>query len=131
MVSVVVRTTGVKWFGWVWVDAYVGRMPRRRGISGPPRSYLVSGEWPSGRVVGPAPARYAQLLSRRLAGAVGSRPLREVAADAGVHHTSLSDLLAGEVWPDLVTVSRLEVALGVLLWPGDELLERGREKGAE
>lgn len=89
----------------------------RRGIPGPPRSFLVSGVWPDGKIEGPAPAHYAATVARRLRDAVGERSLRTVAELADLDHTTLWAVLRGERWPDLVTISKLEAALDVRLWP--------------
>lgn len=96
---------------------YRGTMPRRRDVDGPPRSYIVSGSWPDGRGSDEVPVRYVQELAMNLAEAIGDRSLREVGRLAGVDHTTISAVLAGDRWPDLVTVARLEQGLGVRLWP--------------
>lgn len=96
---------------------YGAAMPKHRGLDGPPRSYLVSGQWPTGRIDEPVVARYVAAVSQSLQEAIGSRPLREVARAADLQHTTVRALLAGEVWPDLVTIAKLEQALGVRLWP--------------
>lgn len=94
-----------------------GSAMARRGITGPPNSYLVSGVWPDGEVVGPTPARYAAEVGRRLQAAVGGRPLREIAELADLDHTTLWAVLRGDRWPDLVTLAKLEEALDLRLWP--------------
>lgn len=96
-------------------------MPRRSGISGPPRSYLVSGEWPAGKVEGPAEARYAAEVARRLANAMEGQSLRATAREAGLDHTTVRALVEGVRWPDLITIARLEQALGVRLWPDKDV----------
>lgn len=96
-------------------------MPRRSGISGPPRSYVVSGGWPAGTIDGPPEAHYAVEVARRLAKAIGERSLRSVAREAGLDHTTVRALVEGERWPDLITIARLEVALDVRLWPDEKL----------
>jgi transcriptional regulator with XRE-family HTH domain len=90
----------------------------RRGISGPPASYLVAGEWPDGEVQGPQAARVAQQLAINLHAAMAGRGLREVARAAGMNHAALRAVMRGESWPDLITIARLEAALEVDLWPG-------------
>jgi len=90
---------------------------RQVGIGGPPRSYLTEGEWPDGTVDGPVEARYAQALAQRLRDAIGQRSLREVGRAARIDHTTISAILAGRRWGDLVTIARLEQALGQSLWP--------------
>ncbi|WP_158613392.1 helix-turn-helix transcriptional regulator [Frigoribacterium sp. PhB160] len=42
-----------------------------------------------------------------------------MAEAAGVTHTTLLSVLAGQVWPDLETIAKLERGLGVALWPRD------------
>ena len=96
-------------------------MPRRSGISGPPRSYLVSGAWPTGRIKGPPEARYAAEVARRLAKAMEGQSLRAVAREAGLDHTTVRALAEGERWPDLITIARLEQALGSRLWPDGDV----------
>lgn len=77
----------------------------------------MDGEWPDGSVDGPAEVRYAQQLAIRLRDAIGGRSLREIARAARVDHTTISAIMAGRRWADLVTIARLETALGVRLWP--------------
>lgn len=84
---------------------------------GPPNQFLVSGVWPDGNVDGPVEARYALELSRRLRDAVGDRSLRDVARSARLDHTTISAVIAGSRWADLVTIARLEEALDARLWP--------------
>lgn len=90
---------------------------RQVGLGGPPRSYLVEGEWPDGRVDGPVEARYAQEFAIRLRDAIGERSLREVGRAARLDHTTISAVMAGQRWADLVTMARLESALEARLWP--------------
>ena len=96
---------------------YCADVPRR-GIAAEPLAYLASGDWPDGdlRPDAPAEARLAAGVTRRLQAAVGDRSLRAVARDADISVGTLSNLLAGRTWGDLVTVARLETALGVELW---------------
>jgi hypothetical protein len=49
--------------------------------------------------------------------AIGDRSLREVARVSGVDRTTIAVVLAGEAWPDVATLARLEVALERPLWP--------------
>ncbi|WP_164743731.1 helix-turn-helix transcriptional regulator [Microbacterium oxydans] len=41
-----------------------------------------------------------------------------MARDAGLDERTIRHVMAGSVWPDLLTVSRLEHVLGVNLYPG-------------
>lgn len=96
-------------------------VPRRTGITGPPRSYLRSGSWPTGTVEDPPEAVYAAEVARRLKAAIGERSLRAVAREAGLDHTTVRAVLAGDRWPDLVTIARLETALDARLWPDGQV----------
>jgi DNA-binding phage protein len=49
--------------------------------------------------------------------AMAGRSLRAVAAEAGLGHVTLQRVLAGQAWPDLQTIARLEVGLDAALWP--------------
>ncbi|WP_208324041.1 helix-turn-helix transcriptional regulator [Diaminobutyricimonas sp. TR449] len=49
--------------------------------------------------------------------AIGDRSLREIARLSGVDRTTIAVVLAGEAWPDVATLARLEVALERPLWP--------------
>ncbi|WP_375342381.1 helix-turn-helix domain-containing protein [Curtobacterium sp. MCLR17_040] len=48
---------------------------------------------------------------------MAGRSLRAVAADAGIGHVTLQRVLAGQAWPDLQTIARLEAGLDAELWP--------------
>lgn len=89
-----------------------------RGIAAEPRAYLASGDWPDGTLTPDAPneARLVAGMARRMREAVGDRSLRSVASDAGVSVGTVSSLLAGRSWGDVVTIARLETSLNVSLW---------------
>ncbi len=42
---------------------------------------------------------------------------RSLAAEADLAHTTIYDLLAGRTYGDVITIARLEAALGLALWP--------------
>lgn len=46
------------------------------------------------------------------------RSVKGVAEKSGVAASTISDILNGNTWPLLETMARLEVGLGVRLWPG-------------
>lgn len=46
------------------------------------------------------------------------RSVKGVAEESGVAASTISDILNGNTWPSLETMARLEVGLGVRLWPG-------------
>lgn len=56
-------------------------------------------------------AEVARELVVRLRLAMGTRSVRTVAQAAGVSHVTLLRVLNGQVWPDLATITRLEIAL--------------------
>ena len=62
-------------------------------------------------------AEVARQLVLNLIAAIGARSLREVGVATGVDRTAVSELIAGRSWPDIATLARLEVGLGVALWP--------------
>jgi hypothetical protein len=101
----------------------VGDRGRRvpRGAERAPISYVESGTWPEAtlRPGAPVEAHYAQQLALRLATAMRERPMsnRALAALAGVSHPTVGFILNGEHHADVVTVARLEVALGADLYP--------------
>lgn len=89
-------------------------MPYPIGLDGPPKN-LVDGTWPNGRATG-IEASYAQAMARNLAAAIGDQSLRSVGVRCGVHHTTISAILRGDRWADLVTIARLETGLDAALW---------------
>lgn len=52
----------------------------------------------------------------RLRIAIGERSNRAIAAEAGIDHVTLANILAGRSWPDLLTLARLENGLDAELW---------------
>ena len=82
----------------------------------------TAGDWPHQAVARPsAPAgvHYALVLARILANAAERQGLshRAVSAKAGLNPTAVGRIVRGEVYPDLATLARLEVALQVDLLP--------------
>jgi transcriptional regulator with XRE-family HTH domain len=59
----------------------------------------------------------AQKLVLRLHVACEGLSLRDVERSTGIDHATVARVLAGETWPDLETIARLEHGLGVALWP--------------
>ena len=94
-------------------------MIQRRGVEGPPVSYLADGVWPDGELVADAPpaARYVAHIARQLRAALEGHTLSELSRRADVNRSTIQDLLAGRFWPDVVTLAKLEQALGATLWP--------------
>lgn len=48
------------------------------------------------------------------------RTVKAMSSRTGVPSSTISDVLGGNAWPSLETVARLEVGLGVRLWPDVE-----------
>jgi hypothetical protein len=91
-----------------------------RGLASTPREYVIQGAWPDGTLAKGAPfeARHVAEMAKRLKDAIGDRTLRSVAKESNVSIGTLSSLLGGKTWGDVVTLVRLEQALGVGLWSG-------------
>lgn len=62
-------------------------------------------------------AEVARLLCLNVRSALDGRSVREFARVTGVDRATIGTILAGEAWPDLQTIARLEIALGRPLWP--------------
>ena len=104
-------------------------VPERRG-RGLPKNWIEAGEWPRSEVWkedAPPSAKLAQGIAARLNDALkydkkydpARISARKAAEAAGLANATVTAILKGEVWPDIDTVARLEIALGVTLW-GDE-----------
>lgn len=95
-------------------------MARRRHPLRRPGDY-VDGDFLAGAVTPGAPVGVAhvQHIARELRRALDSAGVgvSEVASRAGLHRGTIHDLLAGDVYPDVLTVARLEAELGARLWP--------------
>lgn len=80
-------------------------------------------DWPSSPSTSPE-GEVARILALRLRASIPYRGVRKipyrgvrkVANRAGVDEGTIRNILSGARWPDLRTVVRLEVALGVALW---------------
>jgi len=79
-------------------------------------SSIAPAPWPNIPSADPI-AEVARLFAINLRDAIAARSIRSVAAQTGVSHVTLLNVLAGRVWPDLVTMKRLEIGLNVSLWP--------------
>ena len=102
-------------------------MPRRSGVAGPPVQFLARGRWgrPDAALVGDATveARYAFAIAQQLRAARqnAGMTLVELAAQAAIHPTTIQNIENGRVWPDVVSLARLEAALDRKLWPTRKL----------
>jgi len=65
-------------------------------------------------------ARVAQALAVRLQAAIDEQgwSVAELSRRSSVARFTIAKALAGEAWPDLLTIANLEKALGADLWPG-------------
>lgn len=77
----------------------------------------MSDGWPDQPAADPA-AEAARRFALNSRDALGDRSVRAVAREADVNEGAIRRVLAGSVWTDLRTISQLEYALGVNLYPG-------------
>lgn len=84
-----------------------------------PCEFVVEGCWPYARLAGHHGARVAQGFAQHLAEAMDSQSLsaNRLGSVSGVNRQTIANVLAGTVWPDLLTIANLENALGARLWP--------------
>jgi lambda repressor-like predicted transcriptional regulator len=96
-------------------------MPQRRGLQGGPRQFYPGDSWPDDDPVESAPvaARYAAAIATALKSVINERGIKvgELTTDADIARSTLNDILTGRVWPDMVTLSKLEDVLQAPLWP--------------
>lgn len=101
-------------------------MPARTGLRGHPADYLAAGEdWPSGRLVKDTPeeVRLVAGIVGRLRVVADDLGTREMARRAGLSPQTVSNLLTGKTYGDVVTIARLERALDVVLWGSEHVHE--------
>ena len=95
-------------------------------LDGPPRSYVApGGTWPDGplRKSAPAEAVLAQHIAREFRdhyNRVNWTPTK-AAKRLRVSRTVIYNILSGDTWMDLPTVTRIEKALSKRLWTTDHL----------
>lgn len=86
----------------------------------PPRPAPNAGDpegWPTRKRDDPI-QETARRLVLNIQEQIGDSSIRSVAAGAGLDHNVLRLVLAGESWPDLITIAKLERWFGKDLWPG-------------
>ncbi|GHJ29997.1 hypothetical protein TPA0910_44300 [Streptomyces hygroscopicus subsp. sporocinereus] len=68
-------------------------------------------------------ARVAQAMASRLKAALDERgwSVAHLSRVSGVARYTIAKALAGEAWPDLLTIANLEKALECDLWPGRDV----------
>jgi DNA-binding phage protein len=73
---------------------------------------LAPAPWPD--VASPDPyGEIGRQFVLNLRAAMSGRSIRSVAEQTGLHNATLVRILHGDAWPDLATISRLEVGLNV------------------
>jgi transcriptional regulator with XRE-family HTH domain len=85
----------------------------------PPRELARNPQdWPDAEIDDVA-ARTVQDVAGALAFAMREQgmSLRQAAIGSGVNRQAIANLVAGNAWPDVATVARLEAFLGVALYP--------------
>lgn len=76
-----------------------------------------SSRWPDEPMENPQ-QEVARRLALNLTAAIGDRSIRSVALDAGLDPRTVSRVIAGTIWCDILTLAKLEEYLDVALWPG-------------
>ncbi|MEW2082166.1 helix-turn-helix transcriptional regulator [Streptomyces sp. NPDC005283] len=68
-------------------------------------------------------ARVAQAMAARLKAALDDKgwSVAQLSRISGVARYTIAKALAGEAWPDLLTIANLEKALECDLWPGRDV----------
>ncbi|MCP2340660.1 helix-turn-helix domain-containing protein [Actinomadura rupiterrae] len=106
-----------------------------------PRDFAVEGQWPQALLVDesggePYGAQVAQELARRLGEAMAEQGFsaNRLSRESGVNRQTIANVLAGAVWPDLMTIANLQRALSVRWLPdgaqeGTVRQEAGGEEG--
>jgi ribosome-binding protein aMBF1 (putative translation factor) len=98
----------------------------------PPRDFVRVGEWPYAILTDHHAAAVAQLVAQRLAEAMAGRGMsaNRLARLSGVNRQTVANVLAGAVWPDLMTIANLERHLGCL-WPTESDSLAGMENESQ
>ena len=76
-----------------------------------------SEKWPDVASLDPA-GEVARQFALNVREAIGDRTLRAAGEATGVDHSTIQAILAGNAWPDLETIAKLEIGLDADLWPG-------------
>lgn len=109
-------------------SATVCGVPPRPGLETHPSDYLKpgTGTWPDGilEIPGdptaavPRVVHFVQFFAQRLKTAMeeSGKSRYRVAKDAGIHPTTVTNIINGKHWPSLTTIYLLEVSLEHRLW---------------
>lgn len=102
-------------------------MPRRSGDIGAPADAFIDGRFPDGRLRRNAPVGASEMatVARRLRARLEELglPITRLADAAGLDRGTIHGLLAGRVYIDVVTLARLEHALGCRLWASERVTD--------
>jgi len=92
--------------------------PYPPGVARPARSVprALVDDWPHEPSNDPV-VEVARTLAHRVEEAMDGRSAREVGRLSGVDYSTISAILNGTTWPDLVTLAKLEARLKTDLWP--------------
>lgn len=92
--------------------------PYPPGVARPARSVprVLVDDWPHEPSDDPV-VEVARALAHRVEEAMDGRSAREVGRLSGVDYSTISAILNGTTWPDLVTLAKLEARLMTDLWP--------------
>ena len=95
-------------------------MVRRADVRPRPADYADEGTWPQCTLQADAPvwARHALHISSALQARLRDVNVSELQRSTGIARSTIRRIVEGETWPDFVTLTRLEDALDVSLWPG-------------
>jgi lambda repressor-like predicted transcriptional regulator len=87
-----------------------------------PVEYRLKGDWPHAVLDDHHGARVAQEVAARLRRVIDANgwSVAEVSRRSGVSRMTITQVLDGVVWCDLLTIANLEKSLGLDLWPGRE-----------
>ena len=88
----------------------MGRRERLRPVE-------VSRDWPLTPVPDPVQESVRRYVLN-LRDAIEGESIRSAAVRTEVNYSTLRAVLAGEAWPDAITVARTERGLGARLWDG-------------
>ena len=76
-----------------------------------------AGEWPTVTREDPI-QEVARQFVVNVRHAMGDASIRSTAARADIDHNTLRKVLAGEAWPDMIVIAKLERSFHKNLWPG-------------
>ncbi|WP_406731494.1 multiprotein-bridging factor 1 family protein [Streptomyces sp. NBC_01794] len=98
-------------------------MPQGDARRLPPRAFCADGAWPEALMTDHHGARVAQAMAARLKSALDEKgwSVAQLSRISGVARYTIAKALAGEAWPDLLTIANLEKALDCDLWPGRDV----------